>query len=301
MSFQQINQHCYYYHSSVNIGYIMKGNTGMLVDAGIDKSAIKKVLKELHTRDLPLTHLFITHAHADHYGGAQFIQSNYSVYTLAPILEEAIMKYPLLEPLYLLGGNDPFSEVQNKFLQGSPLHVDELITEGEFQAGELSLKAYLLPGHSYHQLALSYEQVLFASDAYFGPEILSKHVIPFVTDVNKTLESLRTLLQLDMNGAVPGHGIYEEEFQESVQANIDYHQTLLTWLTVYIREHPDGISLEQIIGEMCRFYQVPANRLAQWLLYRTACTAYVLALKSQGVITDKIDRYRWCFYPVPQG
>ncbi|KHE72060.1 MBL fold metallo-hydrolase, partial [Halobacillus sp. BBL2006] len=69
MSFQQLNASCYYYQSSVNIGYVHSGDTGLLIDAGIDKSSIKKVLKELNKKELPLTHLFITHAHSDHYGG----------------------------------------------------------------------------------------------------------------------------------------------------------------------------------------------------------------------------------------
>jgi len=44
---------------------------------------------------LPITHLFVTHAHADHYGGAEYLQSVEKIYTYAPQLETAILQNPI--------------------------------------------------------------------------------------------------------------------------------------------------------------------------------------------------------------
>ncbi|WP_163529853.1 MBL fold metallo-hydrolase [Halobacillus ihumii] len=297
MSFKQINEHCYYYHGAVNIGYVHEGATGLLIDTGIDRSSVKKVLKELKARELPLTHLFITHAHADHYGGAAYVQEHYHVHTIAPVLEEAILRNPQLEPLYLFGGNDPLEELHNKFLQGPEMHVDQIVTEGSLPLGSLQGEMYLLPGHSYHQLALHIKGVLYAADTYFSEDQLHKHKIPYVTDVDLTLKSLHKLLEFSCEGALPGHGDYEEKYKETVQANITYHERLLHWLETYLQSHPEGTTHEQVISAMCQNYEVNAPQFSQWLLFRTAVTAYLVALKKQERVQDRVENFRWTFYP----
>ncbi|UOR13104.1 MBL fold metallo-hydrolase [Halobacillus amylolyticus] len=297
MSFEQINDYCYYYNSAVNIGYVHDGETGLIIDAGIDTPSIKKMLKELKERELPLTHLFITHAHADHYGGAAHIQKHFNIKTIAPVFEEAILRNPMIEPLYLFGGNDPLPELQNKFLQGPKMDVDEAVSEGTLQVGALHVETYLLPGHSYHQLALLTKGVLFAADSYFSESQLQKHKIPYVTDADETLKSLKRLLTISCDGALPGHGVYERNFKDTVKANVHYHNELLQWVETYLQNYPEGVSHEQIVSAMCNYYNVNVQQFSQWLLFRTAVTAYLLALKKQDRVIDKIDEYRWMFFP----
>lgn len=294
MSFFQINNHCFYYHSSVNIGYVTKGTDGVLIDAGIDRTSVKKVLKELKKRELPLTHLFITHAHADHYGGAAYVQANYEVHTIAPVYEEAILRNPSLEPLYLFGGNDPLPELQNKFLQGPPVRIDQVVDEGELFFGGITANTFLLPGHSYHQLAVMINGILYAADSYFGVETLRKHKIPYVTDVSKTIESLRRLMTITCEGAVPGHGLFEEDPLETIKANITYHQELQEWLNKYIRENQVA-SHEAIVTAMCEHFHIQPGNLSKWLLYRTAVTAYLIGLKKADLVEDRIADHKWMF------
>lgn len=294
MSFHQLNECCYYYHSSVNIGYVNKGSDGVLIDSGLDHSSAKKILKELTKRNLPLTHLFITHGHADHYGGAAYIQSRYEIHTIAPVLEEAILKNPLLEPLYLFGGNDPFDELQNKFLQGPAVRVDEIVDEGMVSFGSLQGETILVPGHSYHQLAIKIAGILYAADGYFSKKTLIKHKIPFMTDVGKGMESLKRLLEVPCAGAVPGHGEFEEDASMTIRDNISYHEELLDWLHHYLTEEKE-LSHEEIVAAMCRHYDVPNLGLSQWLLHRTAVTAYLIGLKKAGRVEDRIVNHQWMF------
>ncbi|GGC74934.1 MBL fold metallo-hydrolase [Thalassobacillus devorans] len=295
MEMNQINAHCYYFHSAVNIGYVHNGEEGMIIDAGIDKSAIKKVIKGLKEHALPVTHLFITHAHADHYGGAQYLQENFDVLTIAPKFESAILENPSLEPLYLFGGNDPLDELKNKFLEGPPVRIDDQVGEGSFTFGTFDLETYLLPGHSYHQLAVKVFDVLYAADSYFEAAQLEKHKIPYITDAALTIESLERLKEIPCDGAVPGHGKYETDFKTTVQKNIDYHVVLLTWLENYIDEHPNGVSHENIIAAMCDSFGVENNQLGQWLLYRTAVTAYLIGAVKEETISYAIEGNRWMF------
>ncbi|WP_173916922.1 MBL fold metallo-hydrolase [Halobacillus sp. Marseille-Q1614] len=298
MTFKNINQHCYIYESAVNVGYVTDGKTGLLIDTGIDKSSVKKVVKELEQHKLPLTHLFITHAHADHYGGAAYLQSHYDIHTLAPHLEEAILRNPSLEPLYLFGGNDPLPELHNKFLQGPEMQVDETAEAGEQLIGTMQVEAIRTPGHSYNQLSLLAYDTLYAADAYFGKDQLDKHRIPYITDVEKTLQSLEKLKGLDAKGAVPGHGRYETDFKDTLQANIDYHMSILHSLEVLIYKHPGGITHEEAVSRMCAKYKVKASKLPQWLLFKTAVTAYLTGLIHTEKITHAVSDFKWTFYPV---
>ncbi|WP_386055980.1 MBL fold metallo-hydrolase [Thalassobacillus hwangdonensis] len=295
MTLQSINEHCYYYSTAVNVGYVHVGNTGMIIDAGIDDSSIKKVVRELETRKLPITHLFITHAHADHYGGAAYLQKKFGVETIAPQFERAILNNPGLEPLYLFGGNDPLPELHNKFLEGKPIEVHHEITEGSYMFGEIELQAYLVPGHSYHQLALNLYGCLFAADAYFSEEQLEKHKIPYITDAEAAIQSLIKLREIPCDGAVPGHGEYEQQFLVTVEKNIDYHEKVLEELFQLIKAYPEGISHESIVEQLCGIYKVTTTKLAPWLLYRTAVTAYIIGLIKREKIVHRIENNKWMF------
>ncbi|KHE67928.1 MBL fold metallo-hydrolase, partial [Halobacillus sp. BBL2006] len=229
-------------------------------------------------------------------GGAAYVQDSYDVHTFAPSFEEAILRNPKLEPLYLFGGNDPVKELQNKFLQGQAVRIDEVVEEGSFQAGSIEGEAFLLSGHSYHQLALKVDGILYAADSYFGEEALRKHKIPYITDADLTLKSLERLKSFKVEGAVPGHGPFEKEPAQTIQKNIDVHREILDWLLSYLEQNK-GASHEQVVADMCANYEVKAPQLSQWLLYRTAVTAYLVALKKDQQIYDEITGHRWTFYP----
>ncbi|MCA0969561.1 MBL fold metallo-hydrolase [Halobacillus litoralis] len=291
--FKHIQNGCYYYEGSVNIGYVKSGNEGILIDAGIDRSSIKKVLKELKKHELPLTHLFITHAHADHYGGAAYLQQQHEVYTFAPMFEESILRNPTLEPLYLFGGNDPLPELQNKFLQGPSMRIDEVLTEGTHSFGGLTFDTYKLPGHSYHQLALKIDGVLYAADSYFGTETLKKHKIPYLTDALQALHSLHKLQAIECEGAVPGHGPFEIDPSVTIQENIKCHRNVLEKMYFEISNHREGMSHEQLVAWACETFEVQAGNLPQFLLYKTAVTGYLLGLIKEERVDSFVQNYRW--------
>lgn len=236
MDLLKISDHCYYFHSAVNIGYVHSSDQGLLIDAGIDKSTANKVIRTLKERSLPITHLFLTHAHADHFGGAAQLQKKCSVSTLAPVFEEAIMRCPKLEPMYLFQGNNPPKEMRNKFLEGDPVRVDRVCEEGDLDLGGIRLELIYLPGHSGYQLAVKVDNILYAADSYFSEGQLAKHKIPFMIDVGEGLDSLEKVKSIQCRGAVPGHGVFEEDFQQTVQANIDFHHEILDEILVFLRE-----------------------------------------------------------------
>lgn len=276
MSWINIKQGCYYYHATVNIGYVTNGSdTGIIIDTGLEPQAIKKVIKVIERENLPITHCFITHAHADHFGGAAYLKNQKNVTIYAPPFEAAIMENPLLEPLYLYHGAKPPKELRNKFVEGAPIKVDVLLSEGTFEIGGISIQCISLPGHSYEQMGFIINGILFAADSYFGKETLVKHKIPYIIDANQTIQTLKKILSLPICGALPGHGTYEENFLETIELNIKTHNNITNDILNLLNTNEEGLSLEAVMECLCAKHEIHLSNLGQWALYRTAITAYI--------------------------
>ncbi|WP_026674585.1 MBL fold metallo-hydrolase [Alkalihalobacterium bogoriense] len=281
MKCNQLSDSCFYFQGSVNIGYVKNETGGLLIDSGLDDAAAKKVMKVIKENEWPLTDLFITHAHADHYGGAHFLQKHYEIHTYAPHFEEAIMTYPKLEPLYLFQGNEPPQEMRNKFLEGKPIQIDTKVKPGKQKLGAFHVELHSVPGHSYNMMALEIDSILYATDAYFDEASLQKHNIPFIVQYEETVRSLRYLLTLKVKGAVPGHGIYEPTFTETVKNNIEYHQNVKEDLFQWIIKQKEPIPFETLISSFCSKRDINIQNFTSWALFRTGVTAYVQALVSE--------------------
>jgi glyoxylase-like metal-dependent hydrolase (beta-lactamase superfamily II) len=274
MELIKLTESCYYVKGAVNIGYITKGNKGMLIDAGIDKATSKKVKKILEENELPLTHLFITHAHADHYGGAHNLQNDINITTIAPPFEEAVMKYPNMHPMLMNLGNENVKELKNKFLQGNAIKVDKICTKGVNTIDGLTFTALHFPGHSHFQMGILFDNILYAADSYFGSDALRKHKIPFIVDAEQTLNTLQKLTEITCDGAVPGHGSFEENFHDTVKINIQLHNEIYESIIQLLKEKK--LTMEELLCEVCLRWKIPIETYMSYALYRTSINAYVI-------------------------
>ncbi|WP_223700636.1 MBL fold metallo-hydrolase [Sutcliffiella deserti] len=286
MVFHSITDKAGYFPGVVNIGYIrLSKKEGMLIDAGLEDQTMKKVIKEAQKMEIPITHLFITHAHADHYGGAAYLQQEYQVYTISPVFEAAILQHPMIEPLYLFHGVQPLKSWRNKFLEGKAVRVDLVLEEeGTVQLADTSIETIALPGHSYNQFGVIYDEVLFAGDGYFGVESLHKHRIPYIVDAHQTIQSIEKLKKLSCKGAVPGHGSFEENIKLTLEENLKVHKEIENLLYEMIRESPEGISLDMLITKACREKEIMIKNTSSYMLFRTAITAYLTKLMRENKV-----------------
>jgi glyoxylase-like metal-dependent hydrolase (beta-lactamase superfamily II) len=291
MDFIKIFNDHYYFHGAVNIGYVRQAEKGLLIDAGLDTQTMKKVIKKLDELQMPLTHLFITHAHADHYGGAAFLQTKKHVYTIAPYLEEAILRNPVLEPLYLFQGNKPITELRNKFLEGEAIHIDEIVKEGYGEIDGFQLQFIAIPGHSKYQLGVKINELLYAADSYFCLESLRKYKIPYIIDLDDTLASLENIKTITCIGAVPGHGEYEENYLRTIEENINYHLVILQSMREIVKEYDEGLSHEELVRKMCLRWDIKLPTISSWVLFRTAITAYATKLYKDGEVSFIIKHH----------
>ncbi|MBM7586559.1 glyoxylase-like metal-dependent hydrolase (beta-lactamase superfamily II) [Bacillus pakistanensis] len=283
MKFIKVSDECFYFSSAVNIGYIKKDGKGLLIDSGIDKSTMKKVCNELNENKFPLDYLIITHAHADHFGGGHYIKSTLNLPIFAPALEAAIIENPVLEPIYLWNGAFPLSELRNKFLEGKAVKVDHFIHEGKLEIGPFGLEVLSLPGHSYGQIGILFQGILYAADSYFGMAALDKHVVPFITDLKEALSTLKYLSEFPCQGSIPGHGPFEEDFHLTIQQNINVHNKQLATLEGLIQKYT-SIPFEKLLSRFLDVNDLNVNNIGQLLLFRTTFTAYLTYLMEQKTI-----------------
>ncbi|RAP24661.1 hypothetical protein C2W64_02831 [Brevibacillus laterosporus] len=101
-----------------------------MIDSGLDTQTAKKTKKGLDELSQPLYAIIKTHSHADHFGGNHYLLQQYPhAIVYAPALEEAIIRNPMLEPIYLGMGSTPLPELCNKFLLAESSRVDEILPE----------------------------------------------------------------------------------------------------------------------------------------------------------------------------
>jgi len=198
----------YHLRGGSNAGLIVQDGRAILVDTGLDKTAAKKILRIVEGLKVQLVAVVITHAHADHFGGAATVRARTGVPVYAPALEAAIVANPLLEPLYLFSGAAPVAELRHKFTLAKACPVDGLLEPGDTTIGDVPIRVIPAPGHAPNQVMIAGGGACFVADACFAPEILAKHGIPFYVDVDQAAETLATLPDLDGAYAAfaPGHG-----------------------------------------------------------------------------------------------
>ena len=89
---QEIAEGIYLHPGAVNCGVIFRGGDALVIDTGLDKEAGRKLLKALGARSLKV--IINTHAHADHFGGNDFLTKRTGAEVWASRAEGAGMDTP---------------------------------------------------------------------------------------------------------------------------------------------------------------------------------------------------------------
>ena len=294
-----------------NIGVISHEGHCLIIDSGMDKDIGQNILKQVKKLGLTPTALLITHAHADHFGGAHYLVRQTGLQVYATRVEASVMSGPILEPLYLFGGAQPPRELQHKFFLAKPCKVDVILEGNELSVDQIPLKVIPLPGHSTEQIGVAYQDTLFVGDAFLTPEILDKHHIPFYTDIQAGLKTLGFLKKLVMNPnasnsdllssssgstlntkitpfklIVAGHG---ELYSSSDQVNqtIDYTVQRLESILEQVRNslaNGEPRSASDVLSSVATMHGASITTLSQHALYQTTIQAALSALYTQDVI-----------------
>ena len=311
MQLIELQENIWVIQGGANIGIISHEGRCLIIDSGMDKDIGQNILKQVKKLGLAPTALLITHAHADHFGGAHYLVRQTGLQVYATRVEASVMSGPILEPLYLFGGAQPPRELQHKFFLAKPCKVDVILEGNELSVDQIPLKVLPLPGHSTEQVGVAYQDTLFVGDAFLTPEILDKHHIPFYTDIQAGLKTLDFLKELVKNpnasrsdlltsssGSVlntkntpfkfiiAGHGeLYSSS--DTVYQAIDYSAQRLESILEQVRNslaNGEPRSVSDVLSSVAAMHGASITTLSQHALYQTTIQAALSTLYMQDVI-----------------
>ena len=294
MELIQVADSAYQLCGGSNAGLIVQDGAAVLVDTGLDKDTAKRILRHIEALKVRLVGVVITHAHADHFGGAATVRARTGVPVYAPALEAAVVANPLLEPLYLFSGAAPPAELCHKFTLAEACPVEGVLGIGDLVLGGVPLTVIPARGHAPDQMMIAGGGVCFVADACFAPEVLHKHGIPFYVDVDQTAATLAALPGLDGHYAafVPGHGPAVSQIGPWAAENAARLAEIRAAVTQALTDADDVGRIVQLAADRLGVH-IP-NPVIYWLT-QTTVLACLAAMQRSGTATVAIldNRLTW--------
>lgn len=169
----------------VNVNLIATDDALVLIDTGSpgDETAIRTALVQLGHTPQDLTHIIVTHVHADHAGSLAALQTVSNAQTIMHPVDAALAQRgdamrPLTPSPTLLG------RILYRFIieptphNIAPARIDMTVEDGDLIPVAGGLRVIHAPGHCAGQIALLWEarSVLFAADTALNIPNLGHHL-----------------------------------------------------------------------------------------------------------------------------
>ncbi|ULH16797.1 MBL fold metallo-hydrolase [Deinococcus sp. KNUC1210] len=281
MTLLPLSDDAFLFPGAVNSLVFANGSGGaLLVDTGLDESHARKLLRAVQDAGLTPSAVLNTHAHADHHGGNAFLLKRFPELVIsAPPLEAAIIRHPELEPLYLYGALPP-KALQNKFLL-APSSPARPLEAGTQTLGGVTLDLLNVPGHAVQMFAVRRGGLLYAADALFGPDTLTKHPLTFCAESTQQKASAASLLGLEgVQLTVPGHGDATADLAGLVQLNLESLER--TTQSVLHAVQAGAASTDTLLARVCADLGVTMTNPGAVLLNRSVVSAHLKELLEAG-------------------
>lgn len=190
--------------------YLIDGGTELaLIDAGAGVT-IEPILENIRSDGLHpgrLKHLLLTHAHADHAGGAFFWQRQFGVEVVSSREAGSFLSKGDEERISLNVAKEAGVYPKEYVFQACP--VQRTVSEGDrFRVGDVELTAIETPGHCSGMLSFLMQEgprsVLFAGDTVFHDgRILMSNI--WDCDLQAYVKSIERLSRYSIDALLPGH------------------------------------------------------------------------------------------------
>jgi hydroxyacylglutathione hydrolase len=213
--------------------YLLSGGEELaLVDAGAGRGEdrILENVRSLGYEPGQIGHIFLTHAHADHAGGAASLAERLGARVYLSELEREALESADEEALGL-----PIARRNGYYPEDYRLRackVDVALRGDErLRCGDLELAVIPTPGHSAGSVCFLVETeegtALFVGDTVFAGGRISLIVAPG-SDLLAMQESVARLGDLNVTSLLPGHGIFPlEGGQEHIDQAVEAFSTML--------------------------------------------------------------------------
>lgn len=276
----------------VNSVLVIEGGRALAVDSGQGKDGGRRLRRAAEALGVEIVALLTTHAHADHFGGHAYLLRQRRVPVLAPPVEAALMRAPVLEPAYLFHGAAPLAELRTGWLEAEAVPVDREVVAGPLEVEGFEVRVHDVSGHALRQLAIEVDDVLVAADAVFGPEVLAKYPLPFGQDAAAQRVAAAWVGGHAARVAVPGHG--------APAAPVDLAQATVTALdrvTTAVRDAADGVDGGEVLARVATTLDVGEMDLPRWHLNHTTVHAHLAALTRAGALAPRVAGGRLLWGP----
>jgi glyoxylase-like metal-dependent hydrolase (beta-lactamase superfamily II) len=260
----------------------------VLVDTGLNESSAKKALKVVREElSSEVVAVLTTHAHADHFGGNATIVKRTGAVVHAPKLDEAILRYPLLQPASLFGGADPLDTLRGNFLLADASPVDTIVEPGAHEIAGIRLEAVALYGHSPGQLGYLAGDVFFCADVVLPATVLDKYRIPYLFSLTEHLAALERARRTPHRVAVAGHGPILEAGHLDLAIDLN---AALAWRVVeaVLELTTTPRSAEAILEGILRRFDAPVVDAPSFYLLQPTVFAFLSHLHRAGEIRHEI-------------
>jgi len=280
----RLGERTFVVESPVKIGVIELEGGSLLVDTGKNEDLVRKLTRSLEERGKGVTHVIVTHSHADHTGALAFAKRRCSCSVGASPMEAAVVENPLLEPTCLWGGSPP-KALLSPFVLSKPCQVDLRLQEGKSPFDE-GIEILELSGHSFQMIGvLSPDGVLFTADAFFPEELIRKHGILYQASPRKSLLALEKVRGSKARLFVPSHGQGRLEDPEPwMEATKDHIESVFCAL---LEATSSWTTLEGVERELLDRFEV-SETLEALCLARSSLRGYVSDLLEEGKLQMEV-------------
>ena len=203
----------------------------------------------------------------------------------APAFDEAILRYPLLQPALLFAGADPPPTMRGSFMLADPSPVDMVIPETGFTIEGFDVEVVSLKGHSPNQLGFLVEGVFFCADIVLPESVLEKYRLPYLFSVQDHLDSLEHCTSVECSAVVPGHG----PLLDSIGALRDLNRALVHDVierVIAFAESP--VTAEVLLRRLLNHFGASVNDAPSYYLLHPTVFAFLSFLQAEGRIRHEV-------------
>lgn len=288
----QLSEHVYYLPGAVNMALVVgEEERAVIVDTGGDKDAGRRLKKACETLQVTPVAILNTHAHADHYGGNDFLVRSFGLPVYAPPFEASIIENPYLEPVYLFGGAKPPAELMGKWLMGKPTKVTHVLEPGRLELTGLDLEIIDTSGHAHTHYAVRVGDVLIAADAVFGNAVLEKYPLPFGQDIGAQMGSAARVAEAGARVVLPGHGDPAEDVPGLVEANLEAFARAADTVEAACT----GVGSEAVLRAAADALRLELRDLPRYYLNFCVVSAYLSYLRETGRVVLSLQDNQLCW------
>ncbi len=211
----ELSEGVYWVRGSPSTLVVLDGERGYVVDPGSSRERGKDMRKALERLGVRRVEVVLTHGHPDHVLALRTLKPE-RVYATG---YEAVATGSLAFRNWS-SFSFPFHRQSDILLfRAGEEEVTDVIKAGD-RVGPL--ETVPLPGHTYGQIGVYVDGLLYAADSVFGDRLLRKVGVPFFQDHRLALETMRGLTRYECLVVSHGPVVRGEEVKELVEQNVKW-------------------------------------------------------------------------------